>query len=192
MGFKLYPRCAPYRGVPDPSREARMLTYVRHTVVVAGARVRDWSFHERSLAPDVVEPDIVAAYDLEQTDAPHDRHGAVATAVDLALTAASLTVIEMVLTATAVPSGRKTVAGLLAGGMAGALAGRRADREDPARVGVILGSILGALLGGAVGAGIASDAMTLGLWRKNEEGQWTLLPAAALFAGLPDFGAREV
>ncbi|MGC8487202.1 MAG: hypothetical protein ACP5QO_03130, partial [Clostridia bacterium] len=181
-----------YRGVRDPARETRMLAYLITAVRVPGAQVRDWRFHERVLAPDLVEPDIVAAYDFEQKDASPDRHQMVATAVDLALSAANLTVIEMVLTATAVLSGRKALVGLLAGGMAGALAGRRVESADPATLGAVLGGILGALMGGAVGAGIAADAMTLGLWRKNQDGQWTLLPAAALLAGLPDFGAREV
>jgi hypothetical protein len=179
MPFTLYPRCLPFNGTKDPSREASLKTYLTNALKVPGVQFRDITYSENpATIGTIVQPDIWIPYDVRPPDpAAETMHGLVMTAVALSLQAAGIQVTEAVLDAT----GTAESAAVALGGLAGLLLGRALTGEQEGSAilsaGSVVGAILGAMLGGAVGSRISNDRATLGIWRPNAQGGWNLVPS---------------
>ncbi|HVA90954.1 MAG TPA: hypothetical protein VNL71_14060 [Chloroflexota bacterium] len=160
-----YPRCAPYQGPPDKTRQQDIARFIQQALKLSEGEV---SFAEEPIALSTMVQAgvaVTASVDINNTTA-HQRFVA---ALEELLRAVGLTVLEVVVQQVVDSMMAGILTGAAAGSGVGSAAGVATKNTDAATDGMILGAVLGALFGGIVGSSLRRHGPVLGVWKRGPE-----------------------
>ncbi len=157
-----YPACAPYQGPSDKTRQQDIAGFIQRALKLPEG---DVSFAEEPIPlSTMVQPGVAVTATVDVSTLAHQK---LVSALEEALRAVGLTVLEVVVQQVVDSMMAGILTGAAAGSGVGSAAGVATKNTEAATEGLILGAVLGALFGGIVGSSLRRQGPVLGVWRRG-------------------------